>query len=198
MRDCSHLTDLHAHAAPRLSAHSPAWADAAFYQAAYDAWPEIADRLERAERLEAWAQQARDALEAQGGIVAAGTGVGWGGRREGMIAKAIIYFGQPVTVICDSKCSKAWGINNRPQIEFDPDDPDDTAYLADNEVGYAPSDPGTYEGGQGKPRTPDERLNKWCVRECERSCFVEQGKGIVEVRDFSKRRYNMPWKHTEE
>lgn len=113
-----------------------------------------------------------------------------------MIAKAIIYFGQPCVVACDARCDKAWGINSRPRVEFDPDDPDDHAMYADGELGAAPSDPGTYEGGQGKPQSKAERLNKWCVRECERSVLGEQRR-LIELNDFSVRRYNKPWKHRE-
>lgn len=112
-----------------------------------------------------------------------------------MIAKAITYFGKPCAVACDAQCSKAWGINSRPRINFD--DNDDFAYYADHELGIAPADPDTYEGGQGKPEHPDERLNKWCVRECERSRLGELGELIV-LDDFSKRLYNQPHKHTAE
>jgi hypothetical protein len=114
-----------------------------------------------------------------------------------MIAKAIFYFENPCAVACDARCDKAWGINSRPKIEFDPEEPDDYAYKSDRELGLAPVDPGTYEGGHGKPQHPDERLNKWCVRECERSAMGEQGELIV-LRDFSRRRFNMPWRHSEQ
>lgn len=103
-----------------------------------------------------------------------------------MIAKAITYFDQHVCVCCDANCQKAWGINNRPKVQLSDDD-DDYAFLADDELGIAPVNPGTYEGGHAKPLTPDARLNKWCVRECER---CELGKGIIAPRDFSERRKN--------
>jgi hypothetical protein len=114
------------------------------------------------------------------------------------IARRIIYFGQPGVVICDARCDKAWGINHRPQVQFS-DDPDDTAFLSDAELGEAPADPGTYEGGCAKPTEPSERLNKWCVRECERSAMSKSGRGdeVVEARDFSCRLYNQPWKHAD-
>lgn len=94
-----------------------------------------------------------------------------------MIAKPIIYFGKELVLTCDAMCWKAWGINNRPQVQLS-EDPDDFEYLADDELGEAPTDPGTYEGMdmQGKPTRPTERLNKWCARECERSVKVEPGK----------------------
>jgi hypothetical protein len=110
-----------------------------------------------------------------------------------MIAKAIVYFGKPAVIACDAKCNKAWGINNRPRVEFGEED--DYAYIPDQELGEAPTDPGTYEGGQGKPQTKEERLNKWCARECERSELGKQWE-LIELSDFSKPIYNMPWKHT--
>ena len=128
-----------------------------------------------------------------------------------MIARSGKYFGQPIIFACDGKCEKAWGINNRPRIYLgDPTqtvypneehhylqdetiDEDDHVSLADDELGIAPIDPGTYEGGHAKPQSPEERLNKWCCRECERSVIVDDI-DIVEdfqLPDFSKRRYNI-------
>ncbi len=114
-----------------------------------------------------------------------------------MITKDIVYCGQNVTLACDARCEKAWGNNNRPSEHYDPEDPDDYAFLADNELGNAPVDPGTYKGGHAKPRTPEERLNKWCARECERSTLVDRGKPIV-LRSFERRRFNCPKKHPKE
>ncbi|MEL6758689.1 MAG: hypothetical protein AAFP81_19845 [Pseudomonadota bacterium] len=81
--------------------------------------------------------------------------------------QSITYFGERTVVWCDGKCEKAWGINGRKYHE------DHTPYT-DEEMGSdAPDDPGTYEGRDAKPTAyanPDHhRLNKWCVRECERS-----------------------------
>ena len=95
----------------------------------------------------------------------------------------ITYFGQKTKVACDGNskiacdgnCRKAWGINNRPKRQLS-DDPDDYVFLADSELGDAPADPGTYEGGYGKPTSPAEFPNKWCVRECERSEMSAPGK----------------------
>ncbi len=95
---------------------------------------------------------------------------------------------------CDARCSKAWGINNRPKVEFDPDEPDDYAFVPDHELGDAPDDPGTYEGDHAKPGHPGERLNKWCSRECERSAEASTLDGIV-LPDLSKPLYNMPDRH---
>lgn len=113
-----------------------------------------------------------------------------------MIARQIVYFGQPAVVICDANCGKAWGIHGRPKARLG-EDPDDFAYLADNEVGEAPADPGTYEGGHAKPTHPDERLNKWCVRACERCTMSSSGGAgqVIEATDFSRRLFNQPWKH---
>lgn len=127
-----------------------------------------------------------------------------------MIQKDILMFGQACTLACDANCAKAWGINNRPQIYVDdPEqkvyghgftdsrypqtnvnwDMDDHADLADGELGVAPINPGTYEGGHAKPQSEGERLNKWCARECERSVIVDEGEAI-ELPDYSVRRYN--------
>jgi hypothetical protein len=108
-------------------------------------------------------------------------------------AKHILWFEHHVVLACDGNCKKAWGINCRPKIDFDPYDPDDYAFLADNELGDAPVDPGTWEGGHGKPSGPHE-MNKWCARECERSGIFEPCEA-VELSDYSVRVYNMPTKH---
>jgi hypothetical protein len=112
--------------------------------------------------------------------------------------KVVQYFGGPVKVACDGNCRKAWGMNSRPEEQLS-DDIDDNVYLSDSELGEAPEDPGTYEGGQGKPSSPDYFPNKWCVRECERCRKSEYGKHDqpLELRDFSRRVYNQPWKHPE-
>lgn len=112
-----------------------------------------------------------------------------------MFMKQVLYGGKVMVLACDGQCNKAWGINSRPSIKFDEKDPDDNALLADNEVGDAPTNPGTYEGGHGKPNSPAE-MNKWCSRECERSSMAAVGEPVV-LRDFTKRCYNQPWKHEE-
>lgn len=105
----------------------------------------------------------------------------------------LLYFGERTRVKCDRQCNKAWGTSVRPSISFS-DDPDDTAYLADDELGEAPINPGTYEGGIGKPLSPDEFPQKWCVRECERCSMSERGEPLV-LKKFDTRRYNQPAKH---
>lgn len=126
-----------------------------------------------------------------------------------MIHKNIIYFGKPCVLACDAQCHKAWGINNRPRVYMDdptstvypndeyhypPDmddysDENDHAMLADNELGDAPIDPGTYEGDEGKPFDESDMLNKWCARECERSDIADYLDDI-QLRDFNHRVYN--------
>jgi hypothetical protein len=105
----------------------------------------------------------------------------------------ILYFGQPAKVACDGNCKKAWGINQRARISLSGNE-DDYAYLADDELGEAPEDPGTYEGGYGKPSSADYFPNKWCVRECERCSMSKPGEHDkpLAVEDFSKRVFNLP------
>jgi hypothetical protein len=107
--------------------------------------------------------------------------------------------GQKARVCCDRQCGKAWGINNRPQIQLSEEDEDDTVWLSDGELGDAPSEPGTWEDGYGKPSTPDAFPNKWCVRECERSAMSEPGRfdEPVELPRLDVRLYNQPSKHPE-
>ena len=106
--------------------------------------------------------------------------------------KIITYFDKQVKVACDEKCEKAWG-GTRPKEKLSDDD-DDVVYLSDSELGKAPVDPGTYEGGQAKPVEKQNIPNKWCVRQCERCVWGDIDKPI-QLKDWSKRRYNQPWKH---
>jgi hypothetical protein len=71
----------------------------------------------------------------------------------------ILFFGQHVQSVCDGDCAHAWGRNGRRSGDT------------------APEDPGTYEGGDGKPKPPypPAHHNKWCVRECER-CHIREEK----------------------
>lgn len=110
----------------------------------------------------------------------------------------IVYFGKAARVTCDRNCTKAWGINGRPRVQLSDDD-DDYEWLTDDELGTAPADPGTYEGGQGKPLTPDWFPNKWCVRECERSVMSAPGRyeDDLVLPDFSRRQMNCPYLHPE-
>jgi len=86
----------------------------------------------------------------------------------------IIFFGEKVTVTCDSLCEKAWGINSRPKHQAIGPDTDDFEFLSDGELGWAPIRPGTWEGLDTKPASPDDFPNRWCVRECER-CSMRSG-----------------------
>src|SRR5258705_8981258 len=99
--------------------------------------------------------------------------------------KQILWFDRHVTLACDGMCGKAGGISSRPKVEFDANEPDDYAFLADGELGDAPDQPGTWEGGHGKPWGPDH-MNKWCARECERSGIFERGEPI-NLADYSVR-----------
>jgi hypothetical protein len=101
-------------------------------------------------------------------------------------AKQITYFGQLAFVDCDRQCHKAWGSNTRPKQSPKPNPKHIAEYLSDDELGMAPSDPKTYEGGQGKPKSPREFPNKWCVRECER-CVMARRVEDIKLRNFTKR-----------
>lgn len=110
-----------------------------------------------------------------------------------MISTSIIFFNDLCLVSCDGKCDKAWGISNRPKIQLS-DDEDDFEYRSDSELAPAPSHPGTWEGGEGKPNdrlNPEFKHNKWCVRECERSTITSFSERII-LPDFSNRIRNIP------
>ena len=97
---------------------------------------------------------------------------------------------------CDGNCAKAWG-TRRPHIQLS-DDIDDVVYMADWELGDAPSDPGSYEGVHGKPDIGNgpERQNKWCARECERSVYVPPDQEpTAALPNYSRRIFNKPWLH---
>lgn len=111
-----------------------------------------------------------------------------------MMEKEIIYCGQKRKIACDGKCEKAWGINCRPRVQLDEKNEDDYAYLSDIELGVAPVDPGTYEGGHSKPVSEEDKMNKWCCRECERCCISKPNEldKLIKLKDFSNRIYNIP------
>ncbi len=104
----------------------------------------------------------------------------------------ITYCGQKAKVSCDKKCNKAWGRNNRPVQQISKNE-DDFYYLPDNELGEAPKNPGSYEGGDAKPISLNEFPNKWCVRECERCAMSSPGKWNLplQLKNFSKPFYNL-------
>lgn len=109
--------------------------------------------------------------------------------------KLINFCGQRAKVACDGRCDKAWGTNTRPLVLLgDGSDPDDFAWLSDDEVEDAPVDPGTYDGGHAKPvgATSAKDMNKWCVGECERCAMSSPGMWDepLALRDFSRRYYN--------
>ncbi len=109
-----------------------------------------------------------------------------------MQTKTIQWMGRTMVLACDGNCAKAWGISQRPMTRMS-EDPDDVAYLADGELGNAPANPGTYEGGCAKPANPDG-MNKWCARECERSDMAATVEKLS-LPDHSARVFNQPWKH---
>lgn len=104
------------------------------------------------------------------------------------LAKAITFCGQATILICDGQCNKAWGLNSRPKDRHDHGMLAGVLmYKSDSEAGDAPLDPGTEEGGDSKPTSPNERLNKWCARECERSTLSGVNEEFV-IPDWSTRR----------
>lgn len=118
-------------------------------------------------------------------------------QKDKSINESIITFcGQTAKVNCDRKCHKAWGMHSRPKIKLSRNI-DDFAYLADDELPEAPKDPGTYEGGEGKPKSPNDFPNKWCTRECERCNISKPNEWFreLEVKSFDKKIYNIPKKH---
>jgi len=111
----------------------------------------------------------------------------------------ITYFGQLAKVNCDGNCKKACGLNGRPKVQLSADE-DDYAFLADDELGEAPADPGTYEGNDAKPESAAGFPNKWCVRECERCARSKPGECDLPlaIKSFSKRVYNLNWRNAVE
>lgn len=107
-------------------------------------------------------------------------------------SRVIGYFGQIARVNCDRRCNKAWGISSRPRVQLSANE-DDYEFLADNELGRAPSDPGTYEGRDAKPLSPLQFPNRWCVRECERCAMSRPGESHLPLAlpSFAKRRPNI-------
>lgn len=106
-----------------------------------------------------------------------------------MLKKEINAYGFKCLLACDGKCEKAYGWNNRPYIKLS-DDEDDKQWLSDNEVDNAPMNTGVYEDGHGKPQNDEEKLNKWCFRECERSETFKLSEEIS-LLDWSKRINNI-------
>ena len=70
-----------------------------------------------------------------------------------MIFRNVTAYGRPATIACDARCDKAWGWNARPKVQLS-DDPDDVEWLADGELGDAPTVSSISEGGDGKPQHP--------------------------------------------
>ena len=93
--------------------------------------------------------------------------------------EAIIkFFGQDAKVNCDENCGKSFGLNTRPMHG----DPDDMEHFADSELGTAPVNPGTSEGGDFKPVDKLGIPNKWCVRACERCNISNPGEAHLPLK----------------
>jgi len=105
------------------------------------------------------------------------------------LQKEVLAFGKNILIGCDEKCNKAWGINSREKNQLSEDE-DDYCFLSDDELGIAPIDPGTYECTSAKPKNDNQKLNKWCFRECERLERCNIGEEL-KLHDWSKRFYNM-------
>lgn len=100
-----------------------------------------------------------------------------------LLAKSIVFLGQPRVLVCDGRCDKAWGIDGRPKQHYSKD-VDDYVFLGDALLGTAPG-PGatvtTEEGGDFKPSDVSldvedaPRMNRWCARQCERSRMLVVG-----------------------
>jgi hypothetical protein len=119
-------------------------------------------------------------------------------RRLAVLQRTIVAYGKRLVMACDGRCDKAWGINTRLRTSLS-DDIDDYVYVADDLLGEAPADPGTYEGWtmEGKPSaTPltdpadAAKMNRWCFRECERSGEAPEGEP-VDLPDMSYPEPNM-------
>lgn len=106
-----------------------------------------------------------------------------------MIVRPILFFGQECVLACDARCNKAWGVVQRSKNQLSEDE-DDYEWLADNELPIAPDDPETYEGRDAKPIRKEDRLNRWCARQCERSVMADINEEF-ELPDFSKRVSNL-------
>ena len=112
-----------------------------------------------------------------------------------MLVGAGNYFDEPMACVCDGRCEKAWGMNDRPKISVGAGE-DDWAYWADDELPTAPEYPGSSEGGQCKPTSHLERMrSKWCWRQCERSRIHKPGERVC-IPDFSRRMYNLKTRHS--
>ena len=81
-----------------------------------------------------------------------------------ILVRCVQFFGEPMAIACDGRCSRAWGRT-----------------WTEPKIGVAPANPGTSEGGHLKPVHPDDRLNKWCCRECERCISADYRGPTAEI-----------------
>lgn len=109
-----------------------------------------------------------------------------------MLLRVVTAYGERMALGCDGRCERAYGRQDRPKVFAGTGNDDDWAWLADSEIKeLAPENPGSYEGGVGKPKEAADRLNRWCFRECERSVFAGSRETLVELPNLSKRYYNI-------
>ena len=95
-----------------------------------------------------------------------------------LLARAIVFCGRPLVLVCDGRCDLAWGNDRRPRISHSAD-PDDFTWVGDDDPMCSPGAPApgdlSSEGDELKPSTAalansdSSRMNKWCARQCERS-----------------------------
>jgi len=114
-----------------------------------------------------------------------------------MLTKEVRFFGNQVVLACDGRCDKAWGINGRPVVLLSGDD-DDNIHIPDSALGVAPAPGNTViltEGFGCKPSAEPLAavacMNRWCTRECERSCIFGLSDAL-ELRDLENPRPNIP------
>lgn len=116
-----------------------------------------------------------------------------------MIQKDVRFFGKVVTLTCDGRCDKAWGINSRRKKFFVPEkeDLDDFVYLGDDELGKARL-PMTSEDSDMRPSnapvTDGQVMNKWCARECER-CRMQDPDTLLMIPNMKTPVPNKPRRH---
>ena len=100
-----------------------------------------------------------------------------------LLAKPIMFCGHNLIIYCDGRCDLAWGIEKRPRKMLSKTDPDDFCYLGDEDpdIGAPPPlEQCGSEGGDLKPSaasltsSDSPRMNRWCVRACERSIGIEE------------------------
>ena len=108
-----------------------------------------------------------------------------------VLVRATYYHDGPSVVACRPAGARGRGGSPRRPLVVLSDSVDDFAWLSDEELGTAPTYPGSFEGADGKPVDYDDplRLNRWCARECERSVILRAGPLVLP--DFTRRVANV-------